>query len=193
MKKKENIYNVPNTVTLSRVIISAFILSLIFFKVDLNVIVIAFIVGAITDFLDGHMARKLNQVTEFGRKFDIVADRILLLSTVIAIVIWSRQSLFLNEVHFIEILLIMTREILAAPFAIYAFFSRIGIPHARFIGKLTTTLQGIAFPLLVLNLFSHIFDFSVYFVLLTAVVGLVSATRYMQDVFMLRKLHKKVG
>jgi phosphatidylglycerophosphate synthase len=53
---KENIYNVPNFFTLSRIIITLVLVYLIFNGASLKTIVILFVIGAITDAIDGNVA-----------------------------------------------------------------------------------------------------------------------------------------
>lgn len=89
--------NLPNKITISRIILTMFIIFLLLFPFDatgLNIpqlfinesIVVdiryliagsLFIVASITDFLDGYIARKYNIVTDFGKLMDAIADKIL--------------------------------------------------------------------------------------------------------------------
>ena len=85
--KKENIWNIPNTLTFLRVIITFATLYCIFAQYSLTLVAILFAVGMITDFLDGQIARRFNMTTEFGRQFDIIADRFLMLGVTGALTI----------------------------------------------------------------------------------------------------------
>ena len=71
----------PNHVTWIRVLIGLFLFVLLFFfKIeDGPVIISLFCVGAVTDLIDGPIARGTNRVTEFGAMLDSTADRILIL------------------------------------------------------------------------------------------------------------------
>ncbi len=104
MDKKQNfIHNLPNALTLFRIVIAflIFILSFVYIGFlyssdSLNVasyndfnldrplflvlwifILLLFIVGVVTDWLDGYIARKFNVVTKFGKFLDPIADKIL--------------------------------------------------------------------------------------------------------------------
>ena len=90
--------NLPNKLTISRIILSFVIIFILLFPIDatgielpklfideaividLRYIIagILFIVASITDFLDGKIARKYNLVTDLGKMLDSIADKILL-------------------------------------------------------------------------------------------------------------------
>jgi cardiolipin synthase len=179
--KEENIWNIPNTLTFFRVIIAFILFYLIIAGFDLLTITIVFAIGMITDFLDGQIARRFNQVTEFGRKFDMIADRILMIGTVLVLVVhWSITG-ELSKWFGFQILLIMSREIIALPFVMMAFISGNMLPQVRFIGKATTFCQGVAFPLIILNMIYPQTNFSIYAALVTCIVGVFAGLAYIKD------------
>lgn len=176
-KKEENIYNIPNPITLSRIIISPFLIYLAFAGEPLWIIAMVFILAAFTDFLDGFLARKLKQETHLGRKLDIIADRILMISLVVTLFVYMNLNNFLNNKNIIFILLLMTREILCAPFFLIALvLGKRPLPHARFAGKLTTTFQGIGFPMVILN-----WNIGTYLAIATSVAGIFCFFYYIYD------------
>lgn len=89
--------NLPNKITMSRIILAFIIIFILIFPfdttglslqkifvneslvVDLKYIIagILFIIASITDFIDGHVAKKKNQVTNYGKILDAVADKVL--------------------------------------------------------------------------------------------------------------------
>lgn len=89
--------NLPNKITVSRIVISILVLIMMVFpfyqlgiewptyliggrvEASLQYIICAvlFIIASLTDFLDGYLARKNNQVTDFGKVMDAIADKIL--------------------------------------------------------------------------------------------------------------------
>ncbi|MEK6887090.1 MAG: CDP-alcohol phosphatidyltransferase family protein [Nanoarchaeota archaeon] len=178
--KKENIYNIPNLITLSRVFLTIFIVYGIISKIEIIIIAVAFVIGMLTDFFDGQIARGWKLVTEFGRKFDMIADRILMIGTALAFIVSYNGIMTAN--HWIQIFLIMSREILTAPFFLYSHFRKsVKIPRAKFIGKLTTFMQGVAFPLVIMGIFYEKFEFSIYLAIATGIIGILSGLRHMKD------------
>jgi CDP-diacylglycerol--glycerol-3-phosphate 3-phosphatidyltransferase len=87
--EKENIFNIPNALTLIRILITFPLIYLIFTDASILYIALIFIIGMLTDFFDGFIARNFNLKTEFGRKFDMFADRILMIGTAVSFLIKS--------------------------------------------------------------------------------------------------------
>ncbi len=95
--------NLPNKITISRILLSLVIIFILLFPfdasgfvlpklfinetivVDLKYIIAGFlfIIASITDFIDGYMARKYNMVTDFGKMIDAIADKVLVNSVLI--------------------------------------------------------------------------------------------------------------
>ena len=79
--------NLPNKLTLARIILTPFYLAAMLIDFDYHYLVAAiiFIVASITDFLDGKIARKNNLVTTFGKLCDPVADKMLTTAALLAL------------------------------------------------------------------------------------------------------------
>jgi phosphatidylglycerophosphate synthase len=178
--KREKRLNIPNFLSVARIIIAIAVIYMIFAQVDIVPIVVLFTIGMITDFFDGEIARRFKQKTEFGRKIDVVADRILLIGAMTAFIIEFSMRGIIAPPKMLEIALVMTREIFSLPFALLLVLSQKGMPKVRFFGKLTTFMQGISVPIVLLGIFYN-FSFSVYFAVATAVIGLISAVYFMKD------------
>ncbi len=187
MKKdenRENIFNIPNFITLFRVVVSIVLFYLIFTGFRVFYIILVFTIGMISDALDGQIARRLNLTTEFGRRFDVIADRILMMTAVFAVLVKFNFQRALTFLQTTQIFLIISREITVFPFLLMIFVfcgKKIPIPKVRFIGKTTTVMQAIAFPLVLLDIEYNIYPFSFYFSLATALIGFVSAIYYIKD------------
>ena len=80
--------NLPNKLSVARVLCIPAIVTLLHFSSDGCRIAAAalFIIGCLTDFFDGRIARKRNLVTDFGKFIDPVADKLLVLTTMIMLI-----------------------------------------------------------------------------------------------------------
>lgn len=182
-QQKENIYNIPNFFTVCRVAISLSLVYLIFAGFSIKTIVIVFIAGMITDALDGQIARRFRMTTEFGRKFDVLADRILIACFALPLVIKFTGEGILTKIHLVEVCLILSREIITLPFAFYGIIRKKAFPPVRFLGKLVTVLQAIVFPMILLNAYYGVFeDIVLGFAIAASVAGLGAAYYYIGDV-----------
>lgn len=112
--------NVPNLITLSRVPLMFLIVGLLYWDAPgvATWTFLLFVVAGVTDFLDGHLARKLHAVSNFGILMDAVTDKVLLLGIMIALVHRDRFPLEIGSLHlpaFVPVflvLLILGREFL---------------------------------------------------------------------------------
>lgn len=78
---------IPNLVTLCRLLLTAAFL-VMYPHENLRIpAVVVFVVAACTDWLDGQLARRLHQVSVFGKRFDPVMDRVLIFSAVLALLL----------------------------------------------------------------------------------------------------------
>lgn len=175
--------NIPNVLTISRIVLTFVVMYMIFNDSNIIAIVVVFSVAALTDWFDGRLARRYNWVSEFGRKGDMIADRFLWIGTALAFVITLGIEDQLNWIHGVQLLLLMTREVISAPFALIAFFSGNAVPNARYIAKVTTFIQGFALPAVIISVFNPWFFFlSVPLVIATAITGFISAMYYLNDI-----------
>ncbi len=80
--------NLPNKLTILRIILAFVFIALVFLPGLFPKILalITFIIASATDALDGYLAKKNNEVTDFGRLMDPIADKILILSAFISFV-----------------------------------------------------------------------------------------------------------
>ena len=81
--------NTPNKITLSRLLLIPLIVFFYlatFIPYARLVAAILFVIAALTDFVDGHIARKTNQVIDLGKFFDAIADKVLTMTGFILII-----------------------------------------------------------------------------------------------------------
>ena len=92
-KMKKSSMNLPNTLSLIRcILVPVFVAALLFMR-DMGiwsyiVPALIYIVTGLTDMLDGQIARKYNLVTDFGKFIDPLADKFMVLSSMISILVW---------------------------------------------------------------------------------------------------------
>lgn len=110
--------NVPNTLSLIRVfMVPAFVATLIFMRDipvwGIIVPIIIYALTALTDMLDGQIARKCNLVTDFGKFIDPLADKFMVLSSMIAILLWMilRNEVVMSIIFVWVVLIILLREL----------------------------------------------------------------------------------
>ena len=127
-------WNLPNILTMGRIlIIPAFMWA---FTQDTILAMAFFLVAAITDFLDGYLARKNQQVTVFGQFLDPIADKLLVFSALLLFVQNQQTPVWVA-------MLVIARELLVTGLRILAIDKKIIIP-AGISGKVKTTVQIVA-------------------------------------------------
>ena len=100
----------PNFLTLTRILLSIIITSLIIIspsKISYLLSFILFCLAGITDFFDGWYARKNNEVSELGKMLDPIADKILVISILIALM----KNSILSGLNIMPALIIIYREV----------------------------------------------------------------------------------
>ncbi len=106
---------------------------------------VMFIVFAATDWLDGYLARRLNQTSAFGAFLDPVADKFLVCACLLVLVDLQRADVFVA-------LIIIGREIAIS--ALREWMALIGATRSvavHMLGKVKTTLQMVAIPFLLFD------------------------------------------
>lgn len=84
--EKENIWNVPNVLTMIRIALIP-VYWVLFFSGYRHEALAVFVVASLTDVLDGYIARKYNLITNFGKLMDPLADKIMSISVMLSLVI----------------------------------------------------------------------------------------------------------
>ena len=133
----------PNQVTFLRVLLTPFVFALIGFG-NYKIGVVMFVLTAATDAIDGSLARTRNKITEFGKLFDPLADK-LLIGSMVLILVFQHFDPLLG----IAILAIEIAFILLAVLAKYKFKT---IRGANRWGKIKMILQVLAVFLTLLAL-----------------------------------------
>ena len=168
-------WNAPNLLTLLRIfLIPVFIIIYLTNIPDWNIYAaIIFILAAITDWLDGFLARRNNQVSNFGKLWDPTADKLLVLAALLVLMDWGKVS-------FIVVLIIVARELIIGAFRAMAAAKGIVIAADKS-GKFKTAVQFIAIVLLLLNnwFFAFLpFDLGLVLIWISAAISVYSCIGY---------------
>ncbi|MDO5022689.1 MAG: CDP-diacylglycerol--glycerol-3-phosphate 3-phosphatidyltransferase [Eubacteriales bacterium] len=156
--------NLPNKLTILRILLIPLCLILLYFNLNIPATVI-FIIACITDFFDGHIARKNNIVTNFGKFADPVADKILVISTMVLLV-------FKRMFPWWAMLIIVIRELAVDGLRLVAIEQGVVIPAGN-LGKIKTNLQMFGVIAAMLKAPNWlIMSFAVAMSLLTVISGL---------------------
>ncbi len=139
----------PTILTLSRVPLLFIIVVLLFlnFPGKSTLAFILFIFAGLTDWLDGYLARKLNQVTNLGKLMDALADKIIMLGMFIALLALD----ILPDWTIILVLLIVSRELLVTGMRMVAASDGV-VLAAEISGKHKTVVQIISIAVLLFSL-----------------------------------------
>jgi cardiolipin synthase len=92
------IVTVPNVITLGRLVVLAGFLLLLFGAGERVAATCLLVVAGSTDFLDGFLARRLHQVSTLGKVIDPVADRVVLATAAISIIVFGAVPVWLGVV-----------------------------------------------------------------------------------------------
>ena len=139
-------WTIPTIMTWTRIVARPLIVGVFYLPLDpamRNLIAtVMFVVFAATDWLDGYLARKLNQTSSFGAFLDPVADKFLVCASLLVLVHLQRADVFVA-------LIIIGREIAIS--ALREWMAQIGASKSvavHMLGKLKTMVQMVAIPFL---------------------------------------------
>ena len=178
--------NLPNVLTISRIVLLAPLLIMIYLPNDqLNLIsVILFILIALTDFFDGFFARRQNITSEFGKMLDPIADKLLVVGVLIVLMIKGT----IEDLSILPALLIIFREIFISGLREFAANrnTQASIDVSQ-VGKLKTAIQMLSLLLilssLVLKNLTILLNIGIIFLWISMVLTLISGYKYYKSVF----------
>ena len=138
--------NLPNKLTIFRLILVIIMIIITFFNipgellgvpVSMIILDIIFIVASITDQLDGHIARKTNQITTFGKFLDPIADKVLVITAMIILVQLGKLPAWIPAI-------VVFREFVISGYRLIAVQKGGKVIAANIWGKIKTVTQMIA-------------------------------------------------
>ncbi len=142
--------NLPNIITLARIFFIPFVIYFLYHPTKNKCLygALIFLFAALTDWVDGYVARQRKEITNFGKFLDPLADKLLVMTALILLLhhrwvpLWAVLLIFIREITIMGL-----RDIAAQQGAVIA---------ASFSGKIKTFLQMIAIFFLLLHYRYHI-------------------------------------
>ena len=177
--------NLPNKLTLARIIITPVFLAVIMWESLAHRFLIAdiiFVIASITDAVDGHIARKYNEVTNFGKLLDPIADKILTTAALLAFLQLGLCNVWI-------VMIVLTREFAISSIRMICAANGTVIP-ANIFGKIKTASQMVFTVIIMLLCELGEYNFSILMITatvssvllwITAVLALVSGVIYIND------------
>jgi CDP-diacylglycerol--glycerol-3-phosphate 3-phosphatidyltransferase len=197
MEKNDlEIDNLPNRLTFFRmmmipVVVSTLLLSgnptpwiLPYLKSLGHVACWVFVAASLTDFLDGYIARKRNIVTVFGSFLDPIADKFLVVSSIIML-------MGLERIHPVVVIILVLREMYMTSLRLLALTEGVEVPVSN-LGKWKTGTQMTAIPMLMIweeFLWMNMSKLGTFLLYVSVLLSLWSAFLY--SFSMIRKLKDK--
>lgn len=180
--------NIPNKLTIARMLITPVFLAVILMDFPHKFIVsaVVFVIASLTDFMDGRLARKNNEITVFGKLLDPVADKMLTTAAMLAFMKMGLCNIWV-------VMIVLTREFVITSVRLVASAQGVVIP-ANIWGKVKTACQ-MTFTILILvlgelqetfNIFRFIKfigfeEFSGILLWITAVLTVISGLTYLAE------------
>ena len=182
---------IPNFLTTLRLFFPLFIGVLCYFKLDISleklIVLVLFILFSFTDYLDGFLARKLNQESVFGKVFDPISDKILTSTSLIYIITFENTIL-------IPSLLIITREFIVSGTREYMLKKNGKAIDVTFLSKIKTMLQFISICLFLAQDFLinylNIFNIAYISLWIATILTIYTGSKYIYMTYIYNKKRK---
>lgn len=153
--------NLPNKITTLRMVLVIFIAILLLLPIEWFAVIsgidvsvnffiawILFIVASLSDYFDGHIARKYNMVTDYGKFMDPIADKLLVNSTLIILSCCGPI-----RIPVVCVLIMISRDIVVDAVRLNAMRKNV-VVAANIFGKVKTVLQMVGLILILINDFN---------------------------------------
>ena len=125
-----NVWNIPNVLTMLRIILIPVFVA-VFFSTshdrDKIAALVIFAAASITDMFDGMLARKLNQITDFGKLFDPLADKVMVVTAMVC------QAL-IGVFPWIAIIIVAVKELIMMLGGIFMLSKNV-VVYSNYVGK----------------------------------------------------------
>ncbi len=165
----KNIITIPNIISSIRIKLVG-IAAILLFSNNRTIATIIYLIAILTDFLDGYLARKLNQVSELGKILDPLADKLLIGSIMLVLYLQTQMPLWYLLVfagcslyNVLGALLIRKRITFVLP--------------SVMVGKVAAVLM---MATCMLNIIAPAFEYLLYCYIISALLLVISVARYTQ-------------
>jgi CDP-diacylglycerol--glycerol-3-phosphate 3-phosphatidyltransferase len=173
-------FNLATKITLLRILMTPMVILLLYFpgRVTCVLAAAAFVFAAITDLLDGYIARRNNMVTSMGKFLDPLADKVLICSVLVMFVELDWAPAWV-------VILMVCRELVVTGLRAIAIDENIVLAADKF-GKAKTVMQIVAIVPLILHfpMFGYeLWPIGEWLLYLALVLALVSGVNYCYDFY----------
>jgi len=158
--------NVPILLTWLRIVLIPLVVGLFYFPQSWlsephkdAVATVVFVAAALTDWLDGWLARRLGQTSRFGAFLDPVADKLMVTAALLILVAYPSANGEAHRLNAVIALIIVGREITIS--ALREWMAQIGASRSvavNSLGKFKTVMQMVAIPMLLYDRYFLFFD-----------------------------------
>ena len=121
-----NVWTIPNVLTILRMILIP-VFVVLFFRGHKMAALGVFCAASLTDMLDGYLARKLNQITDFGKLFDPLADKLMVLTVMVCQTFWGPLPL-------VAVLIVAVKELVMVLGGVFMLSKNV-VVYSNYFGK----------------------------------------------------------
>ena len=121
-----NVWTIPNVLTIIRMLLIP-VFAVLFFQGQKIAALCVFCAASLTDMLDGYLARKLNQITDFGKLFDPLADKLMVLTAMVCQTFWGPLPL-------IAVIIVAAKELMMVLGGVFM-LSKDVVVYSNYFGK----------------------------------------------------------
>ncbi len=121
-----NVWTIPNVLTIIRMLLIP-VFVVLFFQGQKIAALCVFCAASLTDMLDGYLARKLNQITDFGKLFDPLADKLMVLTAMVCQTFWGPLPL-------IAVIIVAAKELVMVLGGVFM-LSKDVVVYSNYFGK----------------------------------------------------------
>ena len=177
---------IPNLLTILRILSIPLLIFLVLSSSNFYnfFALILFILISITDYLDGFLARKMNVVSKFGEMLDPIADKIFIISVLIALMI----SQTIDGLSIIPTFLIIGREIFISGLREFYSSDTTTKLQVSYLGKIKTAFQMISLILLISTQINevnniYIYQLGIFLLWVSMFLTIISGYQYFRKIF----------